>query len=185
MRNRRQSQRYFTRFGLVGCALVALMLMNVGCIHWPDAPFMERVDKLSVENHAALVSAFPKVTLPTAVYRLNMENRWGGYDIVSTQFLFLSEDGQLYHGAINGGRKLTCLEAVYANTLPENLAVKLIQGPNAPLPNAVLPILPWSFIDNSRRIYQFEFSLEGRDGLCTTDSDGSFYQVYFFMSASQ
>jgi hypothetical protein len=145
---------------------------------------MQRVDALAAANCRVLDAAFSGAKLASAVYRLKMEGR-GGYKVVSEQFLFLTADGQLHHGTFDRAGKFTEHEAAFIKTLPETLAAKLIRGDNAPLANAVLASEPWTFTDNDRRKFQFEFILGERTGLCSTESDGGIRQVYFFVPSSQ
>ena len=182
--NIRRPQRINTLPRLTGFLVVALTLVLPGCINWSDAPMMHRHDNLEGGNRGTFDTAFPKAKLASAVYHLQMEDG-GGYHVVSEQFLFRSENGQLHYGEINRAGKFTEREVTFIKALPDNLAGKLIRGPDAPLANAVLVSGPWTFTDNGMRKFQFEFTLGERAGLCTTDSDGTNRQVHFFVNDSQ
>ncbi len=163
--------------------MVSLAL--TGCVNWADAPFMERTGELSVETQTNLASEYPEAVLVGSVYRLHMEDGRRGYTVASTQFLFKGSDGQTLHGTIDASGKLTAHRAAIVAALPEILALKLIREPGAPLAGATLVRKPWTFFQSGRQVHQFEFSVGGRSGLCTTDFDGTNRQVYFFLATTQ
>ena len=167
-----------------GGLLFALALALTGCINWADAPFMERAETLSPEGRELLTSASPEAGLVSAVYRLHMETGRRGYVVVSTQFLFEDTDGQIRHGMIDRSGTLITRKAAFPRALPKTLEAKLMQEPNAPLAGAALVAGPWTYSENGRKTYQFEFTHGGRRGLCTTDPEGANRQVHFFPAAS-
>jgi hypothetical protein len=173
----------YARPGPAAGLLVALCLLLLpGCINWADAPRMQRAEKLEAHRDI-LQAAFPQARLAGAVYQLQMEGG-RGYRVVSEQFLFKTNAGELYHGTIDRAGKLSECKAAFIETLPQELAATLFEGEHAPLANATLVAKPWTFTDALGKRFQFEFTQGERSGLCTTGPAGTHRQVYYFTAGS-
>ncbi len=144
--------------------LIAMASLLPGCIHWPDAPYLDKANSLSRELSDQLNEKHPNPTLLTPVYRTHMEER-SGYRVNGQMFVFKSES-KTFRAAVDSAGVLTIHQAEMKNTLPVELENAFFKGPYAMVPGGAVAGPVWRHSvagDWTDSIYEFEYT-PGTDG---------------------
>lgn len=148
--------------------VLGLMLLS-GCIHWPDAPYLDTAATLSDDAHRVVQRDHPNATLLTPVYRTHSEQP-SGYCVTSQVFVFQVGE-KTYRGEIEQDGSLSIQPAVLVEALPVAKEQRFFKGASAVAPGGKVSGKIWEFATSYDSgepmdvIHEFEFASQGRRGL--------------------
>lgn len=153
--------------------ILGLMLLS-GCIHWPDAPYLDTTAMLSDDAYRVVQRDHPNAILLTPVYRTHTEQS-NGYRVTSQVFVFQVGD-KTYRAEIDQDSSLSIQPAVLVEALPEAKEQRFFKGSGAVASSGKVSGKIWEFATSFDSgvpkgvIHEFEFTSQGRRGLAQIGS---------------